>query len=165
MTLTTSKLQKNNVCKLNYVFLLTKERRNMWNFQFLLFSLSLNVILITFLLIFHFGLIITSQKLYTIMTLMNCSEQCFFSNTVISDSFGKKYICYITIPFYQIFLNVTCTMIILVLLVPLKRFFMKMICVFFRIKTNQKSWFCVFQSSHSHSLYFVLHLHQWDIFN
>ena len=42
------------------------------------------------------------------MTLLNYFEQYFFSsNTVISDSFGKKYICYIAIPFFQIFLNVT----------------------------------------------------------
>ena len=62
----------------------------MWNFQFLLFSLSLNVVL-TFLLMFRFGLIIKSQKLFTIMILLNCFEQFLFSpNIVISDSFGKN---------------------------------------------------------------------------
>ena len=73
-----------------------KREGNMRNFQFILFLLSLNVILITFLLIFHFDLIIASQKLYTIMTLLNCFEQYFFSNTVISDSFEKNI--FVTLP-------------------------------------------------------------------
>ena len=40
---------------------------------------------------------------------------------------------------------------------------MKMNCVLFRIKINQKSCFCVFKISNSHSSYFVLYLHQWNI--
>ena len=59
----------------------------MRNFHFLLFLLSLNVIL-TFLLILHFGLTRKFQKLYTIMILLNCFEQNFFSsNTAITNSF------------------------------------------------------------------------------
>ena len=62
----------------------------MWNFEFLLFSLSLNVIL-KFLLTFHFGLIMKSQKLYNIILLLNCFAQYFLSlNTVISGNFGKN---------------------------------------------------------------------------
>ena len=62
----------------------------MWNFQFLLFSLSLNVIL-KLLLIFQFGLIMKSQKLYNIIILLNCFEQYFLSlNTVISGNFRKN---------------------------------------------------------------------------
>ena len=33
----------------------------------------------------------------------------------------------------------------------------------FRIKINQKSWFCTFKSSYSLHSYPVLHLHQWNI--
>ena len=89
MILITFKLQRNNFCKLNYAFLLTKnkEEGKMRNFHFLLFLLSLNVIL-TFLLILHFGLTRKFQKLYTIMILLNCFEQNFFSsNTAITNSF------------------------------------------------------------------------------
>ena len=153
--------------ELNYVFLLTKKEANMWNFQFILFSLSLNVIL-SFLLISHFGLLIKSQKLYTIMILLNCFEQYFLSsNTVISNSFGKYIFATLTSHFfkfsYMSLLLASYSMMILMQLVPLKRF-MKMNCALCRIKINQKSRFCVFKSSHFHSWYFVLHLHQWNIF-
>ena len=34
-----------------------------------------------------------------------------------------------------------------------------------RIKINQKSWFFIFKTSHSHPSYLVLHLHRWNISN
>ena len=144
------------------MFLLTKKGK-MWNFQFLLFSLSFNVIL-KFLLVFHFGLIVKSQKLYNIIILLNCFEQCSLSsNTVISGSFGKNIFFTLTSHFPKfsyMSLLLDLSMMILILLVPLKRFFMKMNCALCRIKVNQKSWFCVFKSSHSHSSYFFNYINR-----
>ena len=62
---------------------------------------------------------------------------------------------------------ITTIFMIVIALVPLtlERFFWKLNCGFFRIKINQKSWFCVFKSSHTPSSYFVLNLRQWNISN
>lgn len=43
--------------------------------------------------------------------------------------------------------------------------FLKLGIGFFKIKKNQKSWFCAFRSSHFHSCYFVLTLQHWNISN
>ena len=138
----------------------------MWNFQFLLFSLSLNVAP-TFLLIFHFGLIIKSQKQYTIMILLNCFEQYFLSsNTVISGSFGKNIfvtlISHVPKFSYMSLLLASYHDDINAVGATEKIFYENELL---RIKINQKSWFCVFKTSHSHRSYPVLHLHQWNISN
>ena len=117
----------------------------MWNFQFLLFSLSLNVIL-TFLLIFHFRLIIKSY--YYDFTKLFWAIFFFIKHCNLWQ-FWKKYICYITIPFFQILLNVTFISI-------LTWWYQCCWChwkdFLWKIKINPKSWFCVFNSSHSYIL-------------
>ena len=144
------------------MFLLTKKEGNMLNFQFLLFSLNLNFIL-RFMLILHFGLIMTSQELYTIIILLNCFEQySISSNTVISDSFWKNIFVTLTSHFskfsYMSLLLASYHDDINGVGAAKKIFYENELCIM-QIKINQKSWFCIFKSSHSHSSYFVLNLH------
>ena len=74
----------------------------------------------------------------------------FSWNTVISDGFRKQYICYFIIPFFQMFFkfyfHYQLKMMILMALVLLKIFFVKLNCVLFRIKINQKSRFSVLKA-------------------
>ena len=80
----------------------------------------------------------------------------FFSSNqrLHGDSFGKVFLLHyhpVFPNFFKCDFYYRLNMMIIVALVPLKIFFVKMNFVLFRIKINQKSWFCVFKSSHSHS--------------
>ena len=85
-------LQK-NIFKIELCVLTNKKKVTCETFNFFQDTqeFEYNLVILKFLLTFHFGLIMKSQKLYNIIILLNCFEQYFLSsNTVISDSFGKN---------------------------------------------------------------------------